>query len=308
MARIAKRPTAKRRIKKASKEVLDEELSGIEFSQTAKSPSKSRIAREKALVKDNQSIFTPSKTNSAFVLVPEDSDDEEVAENSEASSDSVSDTDEQPLRSYTVQPQPLTTYETRLPKSTSKWKPLPGLVFAELKTVLMNLLPDSLKVMSVSNQAIIHKLLMTPLFKRMQNVAMPPLIAAELDLAALENYNTNIENAYDSSLTQLDDVMRQSIIERNSLDSEVEYLAQFKRSMASWKADKMALLDKLKVRSGFPQNSAIPPPRSAAGPVVLDTRLEELLTRLDSKLDAIVDYTKAQRSVFATLDRLNHTL
>lgn len=314
MAKISKRPTAKRKIKKANTEIIESQLlsqSSQDSQRRVSLPGQRKQVTEKTLVKQNESIFTPNKDKKPFVMVLDENDE---VENSEQNDDDISSEEEDPSqppekRINKIQPEPLTTYETRLPKSTANWKPLPALVFNELKTVLTYLLPDSLNDMSPSNQSIVHKHLINPLFKRMENIALPSLAATELDLSSLEDHNKYINDCYDSSLSQLDAVIHQSLTEKSNLEIETQYLTQFKRNVTSWKTEKASTIENLKSRSNFPKNFKIPShsitkESKQAGPVLIEKRLEKILEKLDSTLDNISTHTKTSNSIFKTLDRL----
>lgn len=322
MSKVTKRPTAKSKIKKPNRDFIESQLlsqSSQEIDRRTSLPRDKKHVTKKTLVKQNQSIFTPNKDQKPFVMViDEPSGGNESSEDHLSSSESSEleeieeSTQSSQNRINRIQPESLTTYETKLPKSTANWKPLPVLVFNELKTLLTYLLPDSLTEMSISNQSIIHKNLMNPLFKRMQNISLPSLTATELDLSSLEDHNKYINDCYDSSLAQLDDVIHQSLLEKSSLENETKYLAQFKKNVSSWKTEKNSVLDKLKVKSNFPNNFQIPSPsvstlkeNEQAGPVLIDNRLESLLSKLDSTLDNITLHTQTSNSIFKTLDRLS---
>lgn len=324
--RVTKRPTAQKKIKRANTELLSQQiLSQSQRSQTRSQddnerPSSQRQVTQKSFMSQSESLFTPKKRSAGIELEEEDptaSDSSVQSDSSESEKSEATGIDYNSKFSISsvnkFQQDPLTTYEAKLPKVTKNWRPLPNDTFTQIKQVLTYLLPSVFTKMNDHQQFLITKNLLNPLFKRLKHIALPNLQPEELNLKVLENDLNYINECYSQSLTQLDDLLHESIKQEQILNDNTKYVSDFKKRVANFKSQCNTQLDQLIKKSNCSIDKGIlefPKEKNLSQTIlvngvddsILDDRLKSMLKKLDSTLDLMQDHSSVNNKIFSSLN------
>lgn len=288
--RTKSRPSAKTRVRKIDADLLSSQyLQSQSQSQLQQRTPVRKNATLKAMVSQDQTIFSPVKGNDDVEKVNDyDNEGEEVGSDSGSDSESdssseendvieidssdieeVSDSEISKKRSNDEliesdkpkKVKKLTNYN--VPLNTKNWQQLPPQVHSELSTLLHLLIPPSLDNAGFQKYSqVLQSEIIEPIIKKFSTVYLPPVhkntqrilntsrTSGDFNLTTLHDDQTRLTSAYDINSKQLDMLALQLSKEKEMLATEKKYLSQLKEKSKLWQRRKANRLSRMENQLG----------------------------------------------------------